>query len=252
VPQGLGPLSAQELGRLKAALCTTEPLRPPGQVAEHAPLGPLLVGWALEAVMQQPLDVLLQEWVVKPLLPKESLRFVRNGPQGPLVPPGAAVATAPCPWRHRTLMGEAHDKLAWLLGGVAGHSGAFASGDGLMRLCLGLLFSMQGVVRYAHGGTLQRFWSRGRAVAETPYTPGWMVACRANGMAPGRWHSRTVGQIDRNGSALFIDPAFGLAGVLLVNGDAEAPGAAEALAHTRQRVFDAMASYGQNLSAARK
>lgn len=249
VPTGAGPLDAAALTRLRAALCATQPVRAQGEVAAHTPLGPLLVGWAMESRMNLPLDVLLRDQVVAPLLPKGALGFRRNGPLGPLQPTQEVATSLVCPWRHRPLVGEAQDRLAWALGGVAGHSGAFATGDGLMRMALGLLFSITGVVRYAHGGTLQRFWSRPSRAIESPYTPGWMVPCRLNGMAQSRWHGRTVGQVDASGSALFIDPAFGLLGVLLINGARDTPEAQAALQDIRVRVFDAMASYGQNLGA---
>jgi CubicO group peptidase (beta-lactamase class C family) len=256
---GEGPFNAESVARFKAEICRVQPEAPAHTRFQHSVLGPMLLGWALEAVTGKPLDVLLRTWVVKPIMPKETITFLRNGALGPLqslamyrAEEGPA-ATLTCPWRHRALVGEAQDKAAWALGGVAGHSGLFASGDGLMRLALGLHFSALGVVRYVHAGTLSRFWAKSTQMPQSPFTLGWMVACRQNGMLPGRWHSRSVGQISPQGSALFIDPASNVVGLVLANlgahGNTDTQGA---WATVRGRIFDTMASYGQNLPPANK
>lgn len=59
-----------------------------------------------------------------------SLAELARARTGLLAPPvGSAVATEVCPWRGRLLVGETHDENAWVLGGIAGHAGAFGTID---------------------------------------------------------------------------------------------------------------------------
>ncbi|MFM7017267.1 hypothetical protein, partial [Flavobacterium sp.] len=40
--------------------------------------------------------------------------------------------TEECPWRERILWGEVHDDNAWAMGGIAAHSGLFATANDLV------------------------------------------------------------------------------------------------------------------------
>ncbi|GAA2381487.1 serine hydrolase domain-containing protein [Streptomyces carpaticus] len=109
--------------RLAAAL-GQPPQYPPGQGQRYSDLGLITAGVAVERAAGAGLDVLLERWFTGPL------GLVDTGFRPGRVPGRAArcAATEYQPWTGRGVVrGEVHDEKAFLLGGVAGHAGIFAT-----------------------------------------------------------------------------------------------------------------------------
>lgn len=95
----------------------TKTVRPPGSGAEYSDIGFIVLGEVVTELTQTSLNV----------------HAARRGFATYAPVYGRAIATEYCPWRGRLLYGEAHDENAAALGGVAGHAGAFAQLDGVVR-----------------------------------------------------------------------------------------------------------------------
>jgi CubicO group peptidase (beta-lactamase class C family) len=105
----------------RAAVISTPLFAAPGRYYEYSDLGADMLGFTVEAVTGEPLDVFLQRRVFTPLgmsdthfRPDASLRS-RIAP------------TEIDPPRGYPLRGEVHDENAYALGGVAGHAGLFST-----------------------------------------------------------------------------------------------------------------------------
>ncbi|MEY4546970.1 MAG: hypothetical protein RL685_3165, partial [Pseudomonadota bacterium] len=100
----------------------------PGQKYVYGDLGYITLGALLERVTGERLDQLARREIFEPLgmwetgyLPPISQRF--------RIAPTEIAQERPIPLIH----GEAHDPRAWLLGGVAGNAGVFATADDVAR-----------------------------------------------------------------------------------------------------------------------
>ncbi|MBB5233900.1 serine hydrolase domain-containing protein [Deinococcus budaensis] len=165
------------------------PLADPGEVL-YSDLGYLLLGSVLERVRGQP----LRDFALDP-----GLTFAPD--------PARTAATERCPWRGRVLRGETHDENAWALGGVSGHAGLFGTLAGVLAQAGQLL----------RGGWLS---PAGQAAALAPAAPGRTLAFVAAqpGWSGGSLCSAAAfGHTGFTGTGLWVDPARGLAWVLLTH-----------------------------------
>ena len=106
-----------------AHVLQTELERPQGSV-NYSDLGFIVLGAVVERVSSTRLDRFVKREIFEPLGMKET----SFGPlQGICV-----AATEDCGWRGRVLQGEVHDENAFVLDGVAGHAGLFATARDLV------------------------------------------------------------------------------------------------------------------------
>ncbi|MFC4638330.1 serine hydrolase domain-containing protein [Deinococcus hohokamensis] len=161
----------------------------PGEVL-YSDLGYLLLGRVLERVYGQP----LREFALP-----DGLTFAPE--------PGRSVATEHCAWRERVLRGETHDENAGALGGVAGHAGLFGTLDGVLAQAGALLRG--GWLSEAAQAAATRTHAPGRTLAFVQAQPAWSGGALAS---PGAY-----GHTGFTGTGLWVDPARGLAWVLLTN-----------------------------------
>lgn len=180
----------------------------PGRGVEYSDLGFILLGRALEDHLGASLAALCPVGAYV-----ESTRASRRG----------FVATGPCPWRGRELQGEVHDPNAWVMGGVAGHAGVFASAAEVGRWALGLErlaagdpvtdASVQGldpdVVRY--------FWDPAHRHGDATWVLGWDTPSATGSSAGTRVSASAVGHLGFTGTSVWIDRAARLVVVLLTN-----------------------------------
>lgn len=87
--------------------------REPGGEAVYSDIGFLLLGELIQELTGKTLSDLARN--------RSGLKY------GPLR--SSTVATEDCPWRGRLIVGEVHDENASVMGGVAGHAGAFGTLD---------------------------------------------------------------------------------------------------------------------------
>lgn len=195
--------------------CLALPLEAePGTRAEYSDPGFILLGKALEAVMHEPLDSWLGREVFAPL------GMVATGFCVAPVERGAIPPTEVDTWfRHRLIQGEVQDENAWVLGGVAGHSGLFSKVDDLLRFTdavLGGAAQSQPTAALFGRGVLNRFTQR-QEPAGNERALGWDTPSPNASSAGKHFSSHSVGHLGFSGTSLWIDLDAGVATVLLTN-----------------------------------
>ncbi len=127
-------------------------------------------------------------------------------------------ATERCPWRGEVLQGVVHDDHAWLMGGVAGHAGLFASAGDVLTLADAWLRAWHGEQTIFEPAVVQRFWQRVHPDdAARTWALGWDTPTPGASTA-GKWFSpRSFGHLGFTGTSVWIDAERRIIVVLLTN-----------------------------------
>ena len=117
-----------------------------GSKADYSDIGFILLGEILEHLAGSPLDVLAKNGIFAPLgmsrtcfNPPAEWKFE--------IPPTEDDRT----FRHRVVQGEVNDENAWVMGGVAGHAGLFASATDVARFAECMLRGGSPILQPDHG-----------------------------------------------------------------------------------------------------
>ncbi|CAN5593697.1 hypothetical protein BH23GEM1_BH23GEM1_05340 [soil metagenome] len=179
----------------------------PGRKYEYSDLGADVLGFIVEAVSRQPLDVFLHNRIYGPLRmtntffrPADSLRY-RVAPTELNAPRGYPVH------------GEVHDENAYALGGVAGHAGLFSTASDLA------VFAQMMLEGGSHDGV--RIFADTTVALFTRRTAGnralgWDTA--AGDYGSGKYLTpRAYGHTGFTGTSMWIDPDRRMFVILLTN-----------------------------------
>jgi CubicO group peptidase (beta-lactamase class C family) len=172
-----------------AMLWCEAPVRPPGSARVYSDLNMIALGWALERVTGESLDVIVRDRITGPL----GMSDTRFRPPAAWRPRIAATEDQRRPWGRvdRGLVhGEVHDENAWAMGGACGHAGLFSTAPDLAVFCRFLL---------ERGGPYPGFET------DQPWFMGELAGRGA------------VGHTGFTGTSLVIDPATGIHLILLAN-----------------------------------
>ena len=180
----------------------------PGDRFEYSDLGADMLGFVVEAVSGQSLDVFLGERVYAPLgmtdtffRPADTLR-TRIAP------------TEVTPPRGYPLRGEVHDENAFALGGIAGHAGLFSTAADLSIFAQMMLNGgVYNGVRIVADSTVRLFTMR---AATGTRALGWDT-CDNNGGCGSYLSDRAYGHTGFTGTSLWIDPDREMFVILLTN-----------------------------------
>jgi CubicO group peptidase (beta-lactamase class C family) len=195
----------QEL--LRAAI-TTPLAAEPGTRAEYSDIGFIVLGEILQWLAGEPLDQFAQREI-----------FQRLGlTQTWFVPPLELRAHIPpteedLSFRHRIIQGEVNDENAWVMGGVSGHAGMFASAPDLAIFAECLLRSGAPLVKPA---TVALFTRREASPRETSRALGWDTPSHPSSTGT-RFAPSSYGHLGFTGTSLWIDPERHLSITLLTN-----------------------------------
>jgi CubicO group peptidase (beta-lactamase class C family) len=191
----------------RAAVLSTPLECKPGQCYIYSDLGADILGFVIEAVAGESLDVFLHDKVFEPLgmndtffRPADSLTY-RIAP------------TEIAPPRGYPLQGEVHDENAYALGGVAGHAGLFSTAADLSIFAQMMLNggSYNGV-RILSDTTVALFTHRAAGTRAL----GWDTADGDGGS--GKFlDSRAYGHTGYTGTSIWIDPERQMFVLLLTN-----------------------------------
>ena len=180
----------------------------PGSRAEYSDIGFILLGEALEKLTNAPLDEFWEREVFTPL----GLKMIAFRPPHawkPLIPPTEDDRT----FRKRLIRGEVNDENAWVMGGVAGHAGCFASAADVATFAQCLLSRGAPLFR-EH--TVELFTRRETSPQGTSRALGWDTPSRPS--QSGKYFSaRSYGHLGFTGTSLWIDPERQLSVTLLTN-----------------------------------
>jgi CubicO group peptidase (beta-lactamase class C family) len=191
----------------RAAVLSTNLECKPGQCYIYSDLGADVLGFVIEAIAGESLDVFLHDKVFEPLgmndtffRPSDSLTY-RIAP------------TEIAPPRGYPLQGQVHDENAYALGGVAGHAGLFSTAADLSIFAQMMLNggSYNGV-RILSDTTVALFTRRAAGTRAL----GWDTADGDGGS--GKFlDSRAYGHTGYTGTSIWIDPERQMFVLLLTN-----------------------------------
>jgi serine-type D-Ala-D-Ala carboxypeptidase len=186
----------------------------PGARQIYSDIGADVLGFVVEAVSGEPLDVYARRHVFGPLgmrstmfRPPARLRY-RVAPTERFAPRGRAVR------------GEVHDENAYALGGVAGHAGLFATASDLAifaRMMLG--GGIYNGTRIVSDSTVALFTRRAMGTRAL----GW-ESCAGGASCGQHMGERGFGHTGFTGTSIWIDPDRDIFVIVLTNRIHQRPG----------------------------
>ncbi len=199
---------AQNRQELLRAAMTTPLTAAPGTRAEYSDIGFILLGELLERIAGEPLDQFAQREIF------DKLALTRTWFVPPLdlrahIPPTEDDRT----FRKRVIQGEVNDENAWVMGGVAGHAGMFASAGDLATFAECLL---HGGAPLLNPDTIALFTRRENSPRGTSRALGWDTPSHPSS-AGSRFAPTSYGHLGFTGTSLWIDPKRNLSVTLLTN-----------------------------------
>ncbi len=171
----------------------------PGTAVTYSCLGYMLLGKVLEAHTGQPLDALFARHIAVPAGMKDS--GFRPAPSPRLVPSGIRPHNGGQP-------GVVNDSNAWLMGGVSGNAGLFATAADLHRFACRLLDERKGAAR---------MFQNQAPVGHTPRSLGWEIKHAPAASCGPDFPDGAIGHTGFTGTALWMDKNSGLIAILLTN-----------------------------------
>jgi len=180
----------------------------PGSRAEYSDIGFILLGLALERIMGQSLDRFCRQEIFEKL----GLQHMTYRP--PLewksfIPPTVDDKA----FRGKVIQGEVNDENAWVLGGVSGHAGCFATAQEVAYFAECML---RGGGPLIDEETVKLFTKKEASPVGTSRALGWDTPSPPS--QSGRYLSPgSYGHLGYTGTSLWIDPGRRLSVTLLTN-----------------------------------
>lgn len=201
-------LRAGTRDELLAATFSVDLAHDPGSHAEYSDIGFIILGVALERLADEPMVRFCQREIFGPLGLTQTT-FNPAPEIRPAIPPTADDLT----FRHRIIQGEVQDENAFVLGGIAGHAGLFASAEDVATFAYAMLPGSVSVVR---PDTLRLFTTREVSPPGTSRALGWDTPSPPS--QSGKYFSPlSYGHLGYTGTSLWIDPERSLSITLLTN-----------------------------------
>lgn len=199
---------AENRNELVRAAITTRLTADPGTRAEYSDIGFILLGELIERITSESLDDFAQREIFGPLELRRTW-FVPPLDLRPLIPPTEDDRI----FRKRVIQGEVHDENAWVMGGVSGHAGMFASAGDVARFARCML---QGGAPLVKPETVALFTRRQKEPRGTSRALGWDTPSQPSSSGT-RFSPSSFGHLGFTGTSLWIDPQRQLSVTLLTN-----------------------------------
>ncbi len=212
---------------VQRAVLMTPPAHPPGSCAVYSDLGYMALGWLLEHLAGQPLDVQFQQKIAGPLglhagFRRISQHAAENG--GDEVRAGI-VATEVWPPNGapgRPLWGVVHDDNCAALDGVAGHAGLFGSIADVAIWANEWLGAVRDTETPYHGrldlpSGICRQWVATPGCTATTWRHGWDTPSRPGSSAGEGVPVDAFGHLGFTGTSVWFAPSDNAFAVLLTN-----------------------------------
>jgi CubicO group peptidase (beta-lactamase class C family) len=201
-------LKARTKQELVYAALNTPLIAAPGTRAEYSDIGFMILGLALERIAHETIDQLCQREVFA-ALGMSHTTFNPPHQWWLSIPPTANEQS----FRKRVIQGEVNDDNAAVLGGIAGHAGAFSAAEDMAIFGNVMLRGGRPLVRPE---TLARFTLRQSSPEGTSRALGWDTPSSPS--QSGKYFSaRSFGHLGYTGTSLWIDPDRDLSVTLLTN-----------------------------------
>ena len=192
---------------LRAAM-TTPLTAMPGVRAEYSDIGFILLGEILERIAGEPLDEFAQRRIFERIGLTRTW-FVPSLEVRSQIPPTENDRT----FRKRIIQGEVNDENAWVMDGVSGHAGMFASATDIATFAECLL---QGGAPLVKNTTLALFTRREDSPPGTSRGLGWDTPSYPSSSGT-RFAPTSYGHLGFTGTSLWIDPKRHLSVTFLTN-----------------------------------
>jgi CubicO group peptidase (beta-lactamase class C family) len=192
---------------LRAAI-TTRLVADPRTRADYSDIGFILLGEVIERITGEPLDEFAQREVFEPLGLRRTW-FVPPLDLRPLIPPTEEDRI----FRKRVIQGEVHDENAWVMGGVSGHAGMFASASDIAVFAQCML---KGGAPLVKPETVALFTRPEEGPRGTSRALGWDTPSHPSSSGT-RFSPSSFGHLGFTGTSLWIDPKRQLSVTLLTN-----------------------------------
>lgn len=180
----------------------------PGTRSEYSDIGFIVLGLALERIVEEPLDRFCQREIFGPL---GMLHTTFNPPASwkAGIPPTADDVT----FRKRVIQGEVYDENASMMGGVAPHAGLFGTAGDVATFADIMLRGGAPIVR---DETIDLFTRRQPSPPRTSRALGWDTPSAPS--QSGKYFSAaSFGHLGYTGTSLWIDPERQVSVTLLTN-----------------------------------
>jgi CubicO group peptidase (beta-lactamase class C family) len=181
----------------------------PGTRADYSDIGFILLGEVLAAKAGQSIDAFVKQECFAPL-GMSSTCFNPAGELKTEIPPTENDHR----FRERVIQGEVNDENAYVMGGVAGHAGLFASAPDIARFAECML---QGGAPILKPETVKLFTRCESSPAGTTRALGWDTPSRTESSTGRYFSSLSFGHLGFTGTSLWIDPGRKLSVTLLTN-----------------------------------
>jgi serine-type D-Ala-D-Ala carboxypeptidase len=180
----------------------------PGSCVAYSDIGFIILGVALERLADEPMDRFCQREIFA-RLGMRNTTFNPPREMRALIPPTADDRS----FRHRVIQGEVQDENASVLGGVAGHAGAFSSAEDLAVFAHAMLNGGASILR---AETVSLFTRHESSPPGTSRALGWDTPSAPS--QSGKYFSpASFGHLGYTGTSLWIDPEKQLSVTLLTN-----------------------------------
>ncbi len=185
----------------------------PGTRSAYSDPGFILLGKALEQLAGRSLDQFARDEIFVPL-GMRSTRFRPAEAEKRGIPPTEEDKA----FRGRTVQGEVHDENCFVLGGVSGHAGLFATANDLLLFAKAMLAPLRDPAAAAlfQRDAVRLFTRRAELPPGSTRALGWDTPS-PNSSSGSSFDSTSFGHLGFTGTSLWIDPARDLAVVLLTN-----------------------------------
>ncbi|WP_340701190.1 serine hydrolase domain-containing protein [Brevibacillus borstelensis] len=181
----------------------------PGERVVYSDIGMIWLGLLIEKITHEPFDQFLEKRVWTPL----QMRQTCFRPYAKFFPNIAS--TEFCRLTNRYISGEVHDEKAFVMGGVAGHAGLFATADDLCRYAQMWMTGAPPLISREIRSQAIRNHTEGKG-GNRGY--GWEINGHEGGNSCGSGFSpSSYGHTGFTGTSLWIDPEQELAVVFLTN-----------------------------------
>jgi uncharacterized protein YbbC (DUF1343 family) len=205
------PVSDYAEGRQKALdrICNLKLEAEPGRKFIYSDVGYIVLGELIGRVGGTPLDDFASKNIFEPL----GLRETTFRPKENL-----AVRAAPTEKREGVWMkGEVHDPRAFLMGGVAGHAGLFASADDLAVFAQMILNGGEYAGKRILGAATVRLMTTPRTVPGGLRAFGWDVKTPYSSNRGELFSADSFGHTGFTGTSIWLEPASQTAVIFLSN-----------------------------------
>lgn len=201
-------LRAKTRGELLAAAFSVPLVANPGCKADYSDIGFIVLGVLLERIADESLDRFCQREIFGPL----GMAHTGFNP-----PPSWRNSIAPTAddrsFRHRVIQGEVQDENASVMGGVAGHAGAFSAAADVATFAYAMLQGGHPILR---SDTLAQFTRRESSPLGTSRALGWDTPSFPS--QSGEYFSQnSFGHLGYTGTSVWIDSERKLSVTLLTN-----------------------------------